>query len=185
MWNSSDGWVRLAQKVWKGKQEFTVSLFFLLNPEQINLKASKWESCHDLPHPSVVSPVSEVVKILYHCCSIYPPNLPLSFYLCFAAATTIYNLLFTLITRREVCSLIILVHDLSHVSMHVQCVHLPSSSCGIWRQRHAGIYRNSVTTTSPISHVFHLQDFYLFSFTFCFVLSLLGRSSRPMRCKLS
>lgn len=113
------------------------------------------------------------------------PNLPLSFYLCFAAATTIYNLLFTLTTRREVCPLIILVHDLSHVSMHVQCVHLPSSSCGIWSQRHAGIYRNSVTTTSPISHVFHLQDFYLFSFTFCFVLSLLGRSSRPMRCKLS
>lgn len=56
MWNSSDGWVRLAHKKKKSFKRITrihsVPFFY---PEPINLKQSKWEPCHDLPHPSVVS----------------------------------------------------------------------------------------------------------------------------------
>lgn len=58
MCNSSDGWVRLAQTLKKRKKKFekkTRTYCVPFYPEPINLKAAKWEPCHGLPHPSVVT----------------------------------------------------------------------------------------------------------------------------------
>lgn len=150
----------------KGKQEFRVSLLI-----QNQLIWSVYTGTLPWP-PSLIhqwlllSFATEVVKFLYHCCFNQFPQPPLSFYLCFAAATTIDNLLFTLITRCEVRSLFCFVLQLWYA-----CAVCPHTHLFMWHlTSKTGWY---IEKTKRCDFFFHFYVFHLQVFTFfCSYFSL-------------
>lgn len=124
---------------------------------------------------------TEVVKILYHCCLPPPLQPPLSFFtFCFAAATTtINNLLFTPIERRE-ARYPLSFRFMTSVMWVCMCsvsiypaVRVPFDITTDWYfSKQVPIETLWTLLLISISHIFRLQDFsffFVFSFLFCFV----------------
>ena len=100
------------------------------------------------------------------------------------STTTINNLLFTLITRCEVCPLF--HFGLRPQSCQYACAVCPYTQLFMWHlTSETGWYSKKETCQLYFSHFPCLSFAGFFLFTFSFLLSLLGCSSRPLRCKFS
>lgn len=134
-------------------------------PEPINLKPSKWEPCHGLPHPSVVTLVfcrrssENPLPLLFD----LSPNLHFHFTSALLPpppSTTCCSLL-----SQDVKSVPFFRFGLRPQSCQYACAVCPYTQLFMWHLTSAtGWYlkEESVNSTSPIFHVFHLQDFYPF-----------------------
>lgn len=133
-------------------------------PEPIHLKWSKLYPCHGLPHPSVITPVfchrsSEnplpllfdlFPNLHFHLTSALLPPPPLTTF-CSLLSQDVKSVPFSFWFMTPVvlvCMCSVSIYPAVHV-------HLTSETD--WYLK-----KGSVNSTPPLSHVFHLQDFYPF-----------------------